>query len=217
MSKLRDKLEEALEKFQEGGPYTHGTRAGADTMVYDILDDLKAEGVLDDEFRADVTTVFCGQETALIKLEIEVVPGENGEIVYLEVEDDELQFDDEYRVYISVENDPARLLDRQAERLAEQARSLMHDAENAATQAALLRGKTIKVVETGDNDITTNYMTDDEFLAHYRGWYEHERTWGEENPPAEEYLARVKAGEAEPVENHYYTKMTADWLGGKDE
>ena len=208
---MLDQLSEALEKFQEDGPYTMRMPSPPDDVVSEMLDDMDSEGLFD-VAGITIDTVFQGSTEALVK-----VTAEDGEVVYVSVCDEEYQEPDEYKVMVSVVDDPADWLAKCAAGLVEQAASLMAEAERAAMQAALLRGKTIKYTERGDDDVATVYVTDDEFLAHYREWYEHEQTWGETNPSAEEYLAKVKAGEAEPVENHYYVKMAAEWLGGKDE
>ena len=205
---MRDQLSEALEKFQKDGPYTMRMPSPPDDVVSEMLDDMDSEGLFD-VAGITIDTVFQGSTEALVK-----VTAEDGEVVYVSVNDEEFQDQDEYKITAYVEDNPAEWLDKQAASLHEQAASLMSEAESAEMQAALLRGKTVKYAEKGDDDVVTVYVTDDEFLAHYREWYEDELTWGERNPPAEEYLAKVKAGEVEPVENHYYVKMTAEWLGG---
>jgi hypothetical protein len=106
-------LDDALEQYQEGGPYSHGAPHSAGEMVQDIIEDMRDEELLDEDFRADVTVVCAVGGAALVKAEIELVPGENSEVVYLFVEDDELQFPDEYRVYIRVVENPTEWLGHQ--------------------------------------------------------------------------------------------------------
>ena len=215
---MRDQLSEALELFQQDGPYTLRSHYPAQNVVQDVLEELSFEGSFNmDDRDIFAKTVLQGEGAALVKVTAEDENGPIGEAVYVDVVDEEYQDPDEYRVMVSVVDNPVEWLTKHAAALVEQATRLMSEAESAAMQAALLQGKTIKYTERGDDDVVTVYVTDEEFLAHYREWYEGERTWGETNLPAEEYLAKVKAGEAEPVENHYYVKMTAEWLGGKDE
>jgi hypothetical protein len=70
------------------------------------------------------------------------------------------------------------------------------------------------MVEEGE-ETTVRYLTEEEFLAEYRKYYEgrlieHYQVHGD-GPTAEEYLADLKAGTADQVINKWYVKMIAEW------
>ena len=124
---------------------------------------------------------------------------------------------DAYTYTVRVVPDPQKWLADQVLTLSSELSILSATLEQMNLALSFLSGKLIRMTEMGDEETTVRYLTEEEFLAEYREYYEgrlieHYRV---DAPTAEEYLADLRAGSADQVINKWYVKMTAEWMGGE--
>ena len=120
---------------------------------------------------------------------------------------------DAYTYTVHVIADPQKWLADQVISLGAELSILSAALEEMNLALAFLSGKLIRMIEEGDDETTVRYLTEEEFLAEYREYYEgrlieHYRV---DAPTAEEYLADLKAGKADQVTNKWHVRMIAEW------
>jgi hypothetical protein len=126
---------------------------------------------------------------------------------------------DAYTYTVHVVADPQKWLADQVLSIGAELNILSATLEQMNLALAFMQGKLIRMVEMGNDETTIRYLTEEEFLAEYREYYEgrlieHYRVHGD-GPTAEEYLDDLKAGKADQVINKWYVKMTAEWMRGE--